>query len=176
MCERAISGGAGRCFEVIIFLYGILLIVCAVLGHSNPAIWEDWRIVAKQETQHFIVVKSMQQLDDELARARSQKKPVLLDFYADWWVACVTMEKEVWNNLTVQDALSHFVLLQANVTDNNNVDRAMLDLFNVIAPPTIIFFDRQGNESIKDRIEGEVSAKQFLVQLAKMGEMKRDAQ
>jgi thiol:disulfide interchange protein DsbD len=165
-----------RTLEILIFIYGLILIVSSVFGNTSPAFWKEWKIaiypVSKEEqAQHFVTIKSI----DQLEFAKAQKKPILLDFYADWCVSCVTMEKELWKNFVVMHALSDFILLRADVTENNNFDQALMNKFNVIAPPTILFFDRNGQEELKYRIEGEINVQDFLDQLAKMGEMKRES-
>ena len=66
----------------------------------------------------------MDDLNQALAQARG--KPVMLDLYADWCVACKEFEKYTFSDPQVQGALNGTVLLQANVTANNAQDKALL--------------------------------------------------
>ncbi|HLB58138.1 MAG TPA: protein-disulfide reductase DsbD [Gammaproteobacteria bacterium] len=158
-----------RAFELLIFTYGIILMTGAFFGNTNPFHpWEGWQMnssknIASQLT--FITPTSMQQLDQELKIAKKEKKPVILDFYADWCVSCVTMERTVFSKPDVQRALSSFVLLRMDITKNNDFDRNVLKRFHVIAPPTILFFDDAGNELTSERIIGETNAAEFLTHI-----------
>jgi thiol:disulfide interchange protein len=71
---------------------------------------------------------------DELnsALAQAKGKPVMLDLYADWCVACKEFEKYTFSDPQVQSALKETVLLQANVTANNAQDKALLKQLNVL--------------------------------------------
>ena len=64
----------------------------------------------------------------------------MLDFYADWCVSCKEMEKYTFPDPQVQALLADAVLLQADVTANDDDDRALLKHFGIFGPPTIAFF------------------------------------
>ena len=106
----------------------------------------------------FQRVKSVAELDAAIANANG--KTVMLDFYADWCTSCKEMEKFTFNNDTVKAALANTVLLQADVTENNDNDQALLKRFGLFGPPGIIFFDKSGNE-IKTRVIGYKNAEDF---------------
>jgi thiol:disulfide interchange protein DsbD len=111
----------------------------------------------------FEKVKTVAELDARLAGAT---KPVMLDFYADWCVSCKEMEKFTFADPTVAAKMKEFTLLKADVTANNEDDKALLKRFGLFGPPGIIFF-RAGNE-IKDlRVVGYQPASQFLGVLEK---------
>ena len=69
----------------------------------------------------------------------------MLDFYADWCVACLEYEKYTFANPEVVIAMKKFNLIKADVTDNNNEDRILLETFSLFGPPAILFFDKEGN-------------------------------
>ncbi len=100
---------------------------------------------AKQpEASHlpFQRVNNLSALNAAIANANG--KPVMLDFYADWCVACKEMEHETFTDAKVKAQLKNTVLLQADVTENNQDDQALLKAFNLYGPPGILFFDQQG--------------------------------
>ena len=113
---------------------------------------------------NFVRVKSSAELDAALAQAGS--KPVLLDFYADWCVSCIEMEKLTFVEPRVHAQLSTMLLLQIDVTANNADDKAMLKRFGLFGPPGIIFFDSQGKEKAGTRVIGYQDATTFLRSLA----------
>ena len=85
----------------------------------------------------------------------------MLDFYADWCVSCKEMERYTFSNESVRRALSGAVLLKADVTANDERDRALLAHFGLFGPPAILFFGADGRERSRYRVIGFVSAKGF---------------
>jgi thiol:disulfide interchange protein DsbD len=100
-------------------------------------------------------------LDREVAAAREAGKPVMLDFYADWCVSCKEMEKYVFTQPTVHQALRDYVLLQADVTANDAQDQALMQRFGIIGPPMSLFF-RDGQERRGLRLTGFEEADKFV--------------
>ena len=96
------------------------------------------------------------------ARIKSAGKPVMLDFYADWCVSCKEMERFTFSDARVQQKLSSWTLLQADVTANSEEDKALLARFKLFGPPGIVFFDSKGNEIVSTRIVGYQNAIDFL--------------
>lgn len=106
----------------------------------------------------FVKVRSVQELDAILASAN---RPVMLDFYADWCVSCIEMERFTFTNPAVAASMSQFVLVQADVTKNTDEDRALLERFNLFGPPGIIFFDADGHMLDSPRVIGFMRAEPF---------------
>ena len=99
--------------------------------------------------------------DLQSALASSSGKPVMLDFYADWCVACKEMERYTFSDPDVQKRLGDFVKLQADVTANSPQHQALLQRFRLFGPPGIIFFDREGRELQATRVIGFQPAARF---------------
>lgn len=112
----------------------------------------------------FQRIKTVAELDAAIAAAAG--KPVLLDFYADWCVACKEMEKLTFRDRAVSERMSRAVLLQADVTANDMQDRALLKRFSLFGPPAIILFDGQGRELPAARVIGYQDAATFSRSLA----------
>ena len=110
----------------------------------------------------LVVVNTITAVNQKIAAANAAHKPVLLDFYADWCESCIIMDKTVFSQPNVKKALAGFVMLRIDLSANKPEDEAMLKYFNVIAPPTVLFFSNQGQEVNARRIVGEVSAADFL--------------
>jgi thiol:disulfide interchange protein DsbD len=119
------------------------------------------KLIGLDNTVHhlpFTRVKSLADLDAAIQSAKG--KIVMLDFYADWCTSCKEMEKYTFSDETVKTALKNAVLLQADVTENNDDDKALLKRFNLFGPPGIIFFDKAGNE-LSIRVIGYKNAVDF---------------
>ncbi|MFQ1607028.1 protein-disulfide reductase DsbD [Aeromonas veronii] len=107
---------------------------------------------ASQTTPQFIRIKTLDDLKVQLAAARG--KPVLLDLYADWCVACKEFEHKTFSDPAVRERFGQMVLLQADVTANDDADIELLNSLNVLGLPTLIFFDREGKELTGQRVTG----------------------
>ena len=107
----------------------------------------------------FVRVKTVEDLERALAQSRG--KHVMLDFYADWCVSCIEMEKFTFTTPQVRTHLDQMVLLQVDVTKNDADDKAMLRRFNLFGPPGIIFFDKSGEEIKGGRVIGFQNAGKF---------------
>jgi thiol:disulfide interchange protein DsbD len=72
------------------------------------------------------------------------------------------MEKLTFSDPRVQAKFADMLLLQADVTANNDDDKALLKRFKLFGPPGIVFFDRQGQEIRDGRVIGYQDADRFL--------------
>lgn len=142
-----------------------ILLLAAALVSVRPL--QDWAFGApaaqSQAHLNFMPVKNVDDLHRALAQA--QGKPVMLDLYADWCVACKEFEKYTFSDPQVQNALNDTVLLQANVTANGPEDKALLKALNVLGLPTILFFNAQGEEQPAQRVTGFMNAAAFSAHL-----------
>ena len=108
-------------------------------------------------------VASLQDLQERL---KAPGKPVMLDFYADWCVSCKEMESFTFSDPKVRTQLDGMLLLQVDVTANNETDRALLKRFSLFGPPGIVFFDPQGREIRGLRVIGYQNPERFLKTLS----------
>jgi thiol:disulfide interchange protein DsbD len=142
---------------------GLFMILSTV---GMPIVLNRWtgEVVASnlQRKSDFVVVHTQAELADKLAVAKAANQPVLVDFYADWCTSCVVMEKEVFAQQKIQSALQPFLLLRVDLSQNTAEDQALLQHYDVIAPPSVLFFSTSGEEVNSRRIVGEMSAKDFL--------------
>lgn len=142
--------------------------IIAVLGlfaSAQPAL-NYWFADSTQQAQtsevSFIKIRNVEELQQQLALAKQAKKPVMLDFYADWCVACKEFEKYTFHDPAVAAQLKQFVLLQADVTRNQAQDIELLQAQQVLGLPTIDFWDAQGNPVSNARLTGFMQAAPFL--------------
>ncbi len=157
----------GKGFGLLAIIYGAVLLIGSLAGSDSMlrplAAFNTGggAIVAEQRELAFQRIKTTADLDAAIAAAARQGKSAMLDFYADWCVSCIEMEKFTFTDAGVQQALSNTVLLQADVTANDDEDQALLQRFGVFGPPTIIFFGADGVQRHGFEVVGYMKAKNF---------------
>lgn len=109
----------------------------------------------------FAPVKGIDGLQQVVLDASRQGRPVMLDFYADWCISCKEMEAFTFTDQRVQSLLANAVLVQADVTANDEADQALLKQFDLFGPPGIIFYDAAGREIPAARVIGFMNAEKF---------------
>ena len=147
----------------MVLLAGIALIVGMLAGGREVlqplAVFKGGAGGAVATELKFARVKSSAELDAKISQ--SAGKFVMLDFYADWCISCKEMEHNTFSDPRVQARLKDAVLLQADVTENNADDKALLKRFGLFGPPGLIFFDRSGKQ-VAYRVVGYQPPEQFL--------------
>ncbi|WP_323931103.1 protein-disulfide reductase DsbD [Aeromonas veronii] len=147
------------------FVLLLAMISAVVVGKDllQPAAPAAVTADAGQTAPQFIRIKTLDDLKVQLAAARG--KPVLLDLYADWCVACKEFEHKTFSDPAVRARFGQMVLLQADVTANDDADIELLNSLNVLGLPTLIFFDRVGKELTGQRVTGFMGPAEFLGRL-----------
>jgi thiol:disulfide interchange protein DsbD len=153
--------------------YGILLLIGAAAdsrdplqplrGLSLPA--ANAQGAAAVPSLAFQRVHSLQELDGKLQEAQAQGRMVMLDYYADWCIACKEMERYTFADPRVRQALRDVLLLQADVTANGPDDAALLHRYQLIGPPATLFFGKDSQEKTAYRVVGYMEAERFLQHL-----------
>jgi thiol:disulfide interchange protein DsbD len=175
------AGGGGlhavrRGFGALAMLYGALLLVGALAGRSDPLQpLANLRAVtgpaaasdAAHGDSHFRRIKSVADLDREVAAASAAGRSVLLDFYADWCASCKEMEKYTFPDPAVQQALANTLMLQADVTANDDTDQALMQHLGILGPPSILFFGTDGIERPDFRVVGFKRAEEFAPHISR---------
>jgi len=152
---------------VVFIIYGVIVMLGGVTGARNfndPMHGSTLTIGGGAEEKHlaFKRIKTAQDLQNEIAAAKAAGKYIMLDFYADWCTYCKQFEDYVFTNKDVQLLLKDFVLLQADVTANDEKDQELNKFTSVQAPPAILFFAKDGKEIRNYRIVGNMDAETFI--------------
>lgn len=158
-----------RPLSLLAGLWGGLLVIGAAGGSTD--VWQPLQVYTAKTvagsnpaTAHdaFITVNDPASLERELNNAKEQGQWVLLDYYADWCVSCKVMEKQVFGQSQVMDALQGVRLLRLDVTADTVASRELLSRYQVPGPPSFIWIGPNGVERRAQRITGEVNAQTFL--------------
>lgn len=154
-----------KSIAVIFLLYGATLFVGAMSGNTNPLkplenkiIQSSGGVVASKDV-NFQKIKTLEELKTAIKNA---KKPVMVDFYADWCVNCIELEEFTFSDAKVQQRLSEFLTIKIDVTKNSDEDKKILKYYNLIGPPALIFYNGSVDELKHLRIIGFKGAEAFL--------------
>jgi thiol:disulfide interchange protein DsbD len=172
------SGASGwrklwKGFGIVMLAWGILLVIGSATGGRDP--FQPIRSAmtgtgVTEEGSHvsalpFQRVKSVTDLERNLAASKAQGRFAMLDFYADWCTYCIKMEDYTFSDPRVREAMTEMTLLQADVTANDETDLALLNHFRLFAPPAILFFGPDGQELENFRVVGFLDPDRFLEHL-----------
>ena len=153
---------------IVVLIYGCMLLIGASSGGNNIlqplanlCVGEDCEAATPEHSLGFEQIKGLTGLQQALEKASQQNKYVMLDFYADWCISCIEMEKYTFSDSRVQAALADTILLQADVTANDEQDQALMNAFGLFGPPSMLFFDTSGQELAKYRLVGFLDASDF---------------
>ena len=94
-----------------------------------------------------------------LETARSEGKPLMIDFYTDWCGVCKMMDKEVLNQKPIVLESQKFVNVKVNAEQREDLARA----FGVRGYPTFIWLDN--NFNIIERMDHGAPAGEFLARM-----------
>ncbi|HTN34212.1 MAG TPA: protein-disulfide reductase DsbD, partial [Marinobacter sp.] len=159
---------------LIMFAYGLALLVGAATGADDPlnplapftSAPSALTLAATPAHAGFQRVKSPDEIRSLLAQAKARNQPVVLDFYADWCISCKIMERNVFSDPLVVQALSPYTLLQIDLTDNTPAQQALLNELGLFGPPAILFYHSDGQELSNYRVLGEMNKREFMEHLS----------
>ncbi|MDF1820465.1 MAG: protein-disulfide reductase DsbD [Alcanivoracaceae bacterium] len=169
---------ARRALAAVIALYGTILIVGAASGGDDPlqplARAPAPTTVAANMTDNagsaeahagWRTVVGRAQLDAALAEASRAGRPVLVDFFAEWCVACKVLEEETLTEPRVLDAMADWTLIRADITEITAENQAIMAHWNIVGLPCLVFIGGDGEEVPGARILGEMGPDRFLKHL-----------
>jgi thiol:disulfide interchange protein DsbD len=162
-----------KAIGLIIMGYGFLIWLLVARGGGDMlAPLSGWNMGSSnsaaqvQETKIvFEKIKTSAELDTVLANAKKNNQIVMFDFYADWCVSCIEMEKFTFSDADVVKATSSFVNIKADVTKNDEFDKELMSRFGIIGPPALLFF-RDGVEVKAKRVVGFMKSGKFITHIS----------
>lgn len=152
-----------------------MLALVVVLGTTGANLWywlpgSTVTQVAGQSVQtqntEFKLVKTLDELQQEVKKSAEAGKPALVDLYAEWCVACKEFEHITFADSEVKNLMAQFTLIKVDVTNASEQDQQLLEHFQVLGLPTLLLFDKNGRELTQSRITGFMGPKDFSAHLS----------
>lgn len=167
-CHRANKKALG----IIILLYGMSLLLGGMAGAKDPLHplnpflpSQGAAVVSAPLHNTFERITSIEELDAILAENKGKK--VMVDFYADWCTACKELEEKTFSDENVKIAMDSYVLVQVNLTANDEAAKAISSKYGIFGPPAILFFDENGVRQKNADIIGFKEPQEFIKLLGK---------
>lgn len=147
--DNGVSGWLMSLFDtlkVILLVIGISQIIGAMAGQKDPlkplaGVFTGGAVVSQDSKIQFVAIKTLEDLNQQLANT---DKPVFLDFYADWCIECKRMLRTTFEDADIIALSQQMTVLKADVTANDEADKALMNYFGINGPPASLFFDRNG--------------------------------
>ncbi len=100
---------------------------------------------------------------ERLASAAEARKPVLIDFSADWCIPCREMEHSTFVDPSVVSEAKRFVRMKANLTAQDKATEALTSKFEIQGVPTTMLIDSAGK--VAQRKVGYIGPQEMLSEL-----------
>ena len=174
-----------RGLALVMALYGAVMVVGAASGGTDP--WQplsprapaaaapaDTAERGEDGIRHppagqydFVDVTGREALQSVLRDAQASGQPVLVDFFAEWCVACKVLEETTLSDADVLAAMQDkdMLLVRADVTRITRDNQAIMADYNIFGLPSLIFLAADGEEVADSRVLGEMGPERFLTHL-----------
>ncbi|KAB2838383.1 thioredoxin fold domain-containing protein, partial [bacterium] len=105
------------------------------------------------------------QLEKGLSLAKESRKPVLVDFYADWCPPCQELDKFTFSTPEVRKLAERFVMVKVDCTTDDAQCRQATEKYEVVGWPTVLFLDSEGRPIADVKLVGGFADKDRMLQL-----------
>ena len=121
-----------------------------------------WSTFGKKDTD------AVARLDAALAAAKASCKPMMIDFFAEWCVACKELDKYTYADAHVRGEAQRYETIKVDATDDTEALTALQKRYGVVGLPTVVFVSGRGTVLPDPRITGFVEAPEALATMQRV--------
>ncbi|WP_413290098.1 protein-disulfide reductase DsbD family protein [Bdellovibrio sp. HCB337] len=131
-------------------LKGLMVTLLLVgLGYISFGVFDLRPLVSQRHISEGGVTKDQklgwQPFSEELLqKAAAEKRPVIIDFWAEWCAACHELEQFTFTNPLVRTESEKFILLKFDATKDSPELRRLKQKYKIQGLPTVIFYNPAG--------------------------------
>ena len=154
----------GKAIGLCLLLIAALLVQTGwytLFPSANTTVVMGGSAQGTQQQLDFHTATTLDELEKALQQAKSENLPAMVDLYADWCIACIEFEKITFVDPEVKKSLQQLYLIKLDITEDIETTK-ILDHFELIGPPTLLFYDQAGEEMKELRVTGFMEAKPFM--------------
>ncbi|WP_017221558.1 protein-disulfide reductase DsbD [Moritella dasanensis] len=162
--------------HVVVFVslvYGAMLMIGVVTGAddmADPLQHITQRGVMNKGTEQgsqplFMKTASVTKIETAINNLPALKAVTMVDLYADWCTSCKVMDKQVFSHADVVAKMTGINAMKFDITDNSTAQSDWMAKAQLFGPPSMLFFDADGQELQQLRVVGEMDKQQFLEHL-----------
>jgi len=157
---------------ISLFVYAVALLIGVLSGAQSfgtplSNVSSGNNAVAPQKLS-FARITTPLELEAVLMSAKAAKRPVILDFYADWCVSCIELDRVTFADPDVQQQLARFDRVKVDITANDDNAQLLSKRYSVIGPPALIFYDAQGQLQSDYTLVGVIEPQEFIMHLGRL--------
>lgn len=147
----------------LFIILNVIIILCAsiLVQHTIEKSIQS-QAMASNSNLKFSTVNNLNKLNQELEVAKKLNKNVLLDFSASWCLACKEMDETTFKNIQVANILKNFYLIRVDLSNNDEQSKVLQSKFNVLAPPSLVFIEKNGNVLTDKSITGYIDSDKLI--------------
>lgn len=163
-------------FGVIFFVLALYVAATGIQGYLDEEVASKLQSLSSAEGS-LVESRAIQwqpYAEERLFAAARDGKPVFIDFFTDWCIACKEMDKLTFSDPGVIAASRDFVMLRSNLTtDTDPVIKDLYKKYQVKGVPTYVFLAPDGKEIPELRLVGFEAKKEFFTRLKRALELSR---
>lgn len=82
--------------------------------------------------------------EEALTNAAKNRRPVIIDFWAEWCAACHELEEKTFSDPRVRAMAANYVLLKFDATSDTEALKELKNKYKIQGLPTVLFFNPHG--------------------------------